>query len=201
MCFVFWAQRFKNCANFNVKKERGGGGGPGPDRKVGRSITVSDQPQKFPDPTGSRTDPIPDPTGSRIHNLGWCVPVPEVVSIISDSRLRLEMLSSIRRLYSLPACLNSHTAVSTFLRWSKDKSRMWTLIFCVADLGLFIPDPNFFHPGSEVQGQKDSRIPDSDPHLHQRIYPKIVSKLSEIWSRMFIPDPDFVFFTHSGSWI
>ncbi len=45
--------------------------------------------------------------------------------------------------------------------------------------GMFIPDLNFFHPCS--------RIPDP----HQRILtPKIVSKLSEIWSRLFILDPD-----------
>jgi hypothetical protein len=31
--------------------------------------------------------------------------------------------------------------------------------------GMFIPDPNFFHPGSRVPGSK--RFPDPDPH--QRI--------------------------------
>ncbi len=66
----------------------------------------------------------------------------------------------------------------------------------VADLGCLsrIPDPNFFHPGSRVQGEKDSRIP--DPYSHQRISiltQKVVSKLSEIWSGMFIPDPDLDF--------
>ncbi len=40
-----------------------------------------------------------------------------------------------------------------------------------------IPDPNFFHPGS---ASKNVSI----------LTPKIFSKLSEIWSWLFIPDPD-----------
>ncbi len=63
-----------------------------------------------------------------------------------------------------------------------------------------LSDPNFSHPGSRIQGQKDSRIPDPDPHKLQRIKnfkpQKLVSKLSEIWSGMFITDPDL----ESGSW-
>ncbi len=35
--------------------------------------------------------------------------------------------------------------------------------------GMCIPDPNFFHPESRIQGQKDSRIPDPVPHPHERI--------------------------------
>ena len=49
-----------------------------------------------------------------------------------------------------------------------------------------IPNPNFFHPGSP---SKNSSI------LTQIIF----SKLSEIWSGLFIPDPDPDFFTHPGS--
>ncbi len=40
------------------------------------------------------------------------------------------------------------------------------------DQGWFFPDPNFFHPGSASKNFKD------------------VSKLLEILSRLFIPDPD-----------
>jgi hypothetical protein len=47
--------------------------------------------------------------------------------------------------------------------------------------GMFIPDPNFFPPGS--------RIPIKE--LKYRIVTqKIVTKLSEIGSGWFIPDPD-----------
>ncbi len=52
--------------------------------------------------------------------------------------------------------------------------------------GMFIPDPNFFHPGS---GSKNLRI----------LTQKIVSALSDIWSGLFIPDPDPDFFRHHGS--
>ncbi len=56
---------------------------------------------------------------------------------------------------------------------------------------MFIPDPNFFHPGSRVKkvpGSRD-RIRISIKELS--IWPQdIVSKLSEIWSGKFIPDPD-----------
>ncbi len=84
--------------------KKGGGAGTGPESCSG---ALSDQAQKFPGST----------TLGDVYRVPTVMSrVPEVVSIISDSRLRLEMLSSIRRLYSLPACLNSHTAVSTFLR-------------------------------------------------------------------------------------
>jgi hypothetical protein len=42
-----------------------------------------------------------------------------------------------------------------------------------------IPDPNFFHPGSRI------RIKEFKYLNH-----KMVSKLSEIWSGFYIPDPD-----------
>jgi hypothetical protein len=60
---------------------------------------------------------------------------------------------------------------------------------------MFIPDPNFFHPGSRIHGQKDSRIQDPAPHPENLsiLTQTIVSKLSEIWSKIFIPDPDLDF--------
>jgi hypothetical protein len=54
---------------------------------------------------------------------------------------------------------------------------------------MFIPDPNFFHPGSEFF-HPGSRI-----RIQELKYfnpKKMVSKLSEILSRLFIPDPDFL---------
>ncbi len=51
----------------------------------------------------------------------------------------------------------------------------------------FVPDPNFSIPDP---GSKRFRIRVKDSSI---FIPKIVSKLSEIWSGMFIPDP--------GSWI
>ncbi len=55
---------------------------------------------------------------------------------------------------------------------------------------MFVPHPGseFFHPGSRIQGQKDSRIKD-----FKYFNPKIVPKLSDIWSKMCIPDPDLDF--------
>jgi hypothetical protein len=52
--------------------------------------------------------------------------------------------------------------------------------------------PIFFHPGSQINCQKDSRI---RIHIKELKYsdPKIVSKLSKIWSVKFIPDPDLHF--------
>ncbi len=54
------------------------------------------------------------------------------------------------------------------------------------------PDPNFFHTESRLQGQKDSRIRIRLKNV-KYLTPKIVSELSEIWSGMFIPDPDLDF--------
>ncbi len=48
-----------------------------------------------------------------------------------------------------------------------------------------IPDPNFFHPWSAL---KNSSI----------LTQKNVSKLSEIWSGFFIPDPDFLLIPDPG---
>jgi hypothetical protein len=52
---------------------------------------------------------------------------------------------------------------------------------------MFISDPDFFHPGSRVK-----KIPGSaSTSKNLRILtPRIVSKLSEILSGMFIPDTD-----------
>jgi hypothetical protein len=49
-----------------------------------------------------------------------------------------------------------------------------------------IPDPNFFHPGSEFFPSR-TRI-----HIKEFKYfnPKKIFKVSEIWSRLFIPDLD-----------
>jgi hypothetical protein len=60
---------------------------------------------------------------------------------------------------------------------------------------MFIPDPGpeFFHPGSRIQVKK-IRIPDPDPHQRIKVFLnlKTVSKLSEKFSGMLIPDPGFV---------
>ncbi len=55
---------------------------------------------------------------------------------------------------------------------------------------MFIPDPNFFHPGS---ASKCLSI----------LTQNIASKLSELWSWLFIPDPyhESWYFTHPGSGI
>ncbi len=53
---------------------------------------------------------------------------------------------------------------------------------------MFIPDPNFFHPGSKFFL---SRV---RTKVFKYFNPKIVSKLSKIWSWLFIPDPDPYFF-------
>jgi hypothetical protein len=59
----------------------------------------------------------------------------------------------------------------------------------VADLGCLsrTPDPNFFP--SRIQGQKDPGS--TSKNLRPKV---IVSKLPEIWSGMFIPDPDVIFY-------
>ncbi len=49
---------------------------------------------------------------------------------------------------------------------------------------MIIPDPNFSHPGSRI------RIKELK---YSMLAQTIVSKLSEIWSGLFIPDPDPVF--------
>jgi hypothetical protein len=53
---------------------------------------------------------------------------------------------------------------------------------CLSRIRIFsISDPNFFYPGSA-------------PKNLSILNPKIVSKLSRIWSWLFIPDPDPYFF-------
>jgi hypothetical protein len=52
---------------------------------------------------------------------------------------------------------------------------------------MFIPGPNFFRPESRVK-----KALDPDPQQ------KIVTKLSENVSLMFIPDPDFFLFPDPG---
>ncbi len=53
---------------------------------------------------------------------------------------------------------------------------------------MFIPNPNF---SISDPGLKRFRIPDLDPYqrLQEFFTQKVVSKLSEIWSGMFIPKP------------
>ncbi len=60
---------------------------------------------------------------------------------------------------------------------------------CLSRIWIFpIPDP----------GSKDSGIPDPARIKELKYFnPKIVSKLSEIWSGMFISDPDLDFFNSS----
>jgi hypothetical protein len=65
----------------------------------------------------------------------------------------------------------------------------------VADPGClsWIPDQNFSHPGSWAQSQKHPRFGSASKNL-SILTQKIVSKLSKIWSGLFIPDPDPDFF-------
>ncbi len=67
---------------------------------------------------------------------------------------------------------------------------------CVS--GMFMPTgsgSDFSHSGSRIQGQKD---PGSASRNLSIFDPKTISKLSEQWSGMFHPDPDF---SHPGCWI
>ncbi len=61
--------------------------------------------------------------------------------------------------------------------------------------GMFIPDPNFSipDPGSRVKNISDPGSGSASKNLSIFLTQKIVSKLSEIWSRMFSPDPDLHF--------
>ncbi len=69
------------------------------------------------------------------------------------------------------------------------KERNIYMVEQAMDKNLFIPGPNFFHPGYRVQ-----KIPGSWIRIKELMYfnPKNCLKLSEIWSVMFIPK--------SGSW-
>ncbi len=76
--------------------------------------------------------------------------------------------------------------------WIWEKSQIgsiapvfWSCILLCCGIGMFI-DPNFFHPGST---SKNLSI----------LTQKIISKLSEICSGLFIQNPDPDFFTHPGS--
>ncbi len=62
--------------------------------------------------------------------------------------------------------------------WSSIIIYKWHYIFQYCGSGMFIPYPNFFHPVYRIR-IKEFRY----------LNPKIVSKLSEIWSWLFIPDP------------
>ncbi len=63
---------------------------------------------------------------------------------------------------------------------------------------MFIQDPNFSipDPGSRVK-----KIPDPHQRITVFLTQKIVSNLSEIWSRMFISNPDLDFCYRYPSWI
>ncbi len=75
------------------------------------------------------------------------------------------------------------------------KTRKLTTCMQCCGFGMFIPDPNFFHPGYRVK-----KIPDPESGSASKnwstvfLTQKIVSKLSEIWSgmlfRIWTPDPD-----------
>jgi hypothetical protein len=52
------------------------------------------------------------------------------------------------------------------------------------------PGYEFFHPGSKIQGQKDSGSASKNIYIFN---PKIITKLSEKLSGMFIPDLDLDF--------
>ncbi len=66
--------------------------------------------------------------------------------------------------------------------------RKWRAYAQCCGSGMFIPDPNFFHPWTAAKNI---------------LTQKIDSKLSEIWYGLFILDPESVswFFTHPGSQI
>ncbi len=66
---------------------------------------------------------------------------------------------------------------------------MWRCESSAADSGCLSRIRIFFYPGSRI-------------HIKEIKYfnPKIVSKLSEIWSWLFIPDPDFLPITDPWHW-
>jgi hypothetical protein len=65
----------------------------------------------------------------------------------------------------------------------------------VADLGCLsrTPDTNFLQPGFRIQDQKDPGSAAASKSL-SILTQKSVPKISEIWSGMFIPDPDLTFY-------
>jgi len=64
----------------------------------------------------------------------------------------------------------------------------------VADLVFQIPHLIFFHPGSRVKKIPDPGIGSASKNLFYYFFPKILSKLWEIWSEIFLPDPDLDFY-------
>jgi hypothetical protein len=63
----------------------------------------------------------------------------------------------------------------------------------VADLVFRIPHLIFFHPGSRVKMIPDPGIGSASKNFYY-FFPKIVSKLWEIRSEIFLPDPDLDFY-------
>jgi hypothetical protein len=66
----------------------------------------------------------------------------------------------------------------------------------IADSGCLyrIPDPNFVHPESRIQDQKDPGPPDRHQRIEVFLTQKTVSMLSEKLSGMVNPDPGSGFF-------
>ncbi len=71
----------------------------------------------------------------------------------------------------------------------------------VSHPGSRILDPNFFHLGSLIPDLNFFSFPGPGSRMHIKEFKyfnqKMVSQLSEIWSRFSIPDPD----PGSGSWL
>jgi hypothetical protein len=59
----------------------------------------------------------------------------------------------------------------------------WWLVLRIRDV---YPGSKIYHTGSRVE-----KIPDRHQRILLFLTQKIFTKLPEIWSRMFIPDPDF----------
>ncbi len=64
--------------------------------------------------------------------------------------------------------------------------------------GMLLPIQIFFIPDAE-SGSRVKKIQDPLQRLNVFVIQKVVSKLWEIWSGMFILDPGSRFFTHPGS--
>ncbi len=71
-----------------------------------------------------------------------------------------------------------------------------SFIYQCCGSGMFIPDlgSEFFPSRIPDPGSKNHRILDPDSYPHRILTQKIVSRLSEIWSKIIIPDPS------PGSW-
>jgi hypothetical protein len=83
--------------------------------------------------------------------------------------------------------------------WPADSQTVFKSCTAVLRIWDDYPGSQFFHPGSwipdPVSRVKKIPDPDSDPHQIIQVFltQKIVSKLSEICSGMFIRDPDLDF--------